>query len=457
MGPHTGEFGRGPRGATSPVGRRAARRPVFPHSVDVAGERLNSPTPEEGGEPAGPSGAAVPARPGFQYRQTGDAAAHAPLPPLPPARPADPAAELPSMPVAPSWSPLRAAVPLFCVAWICFALLEERVTSSPDADIAGLARLLGMGAAVVALVLLTLAVAHTQVSGLRPRPAAAGVVGLGIGQGLLASALGSGPSDLWAVGAQVFVLIGVTVPLAWVGGQFQSGVRRQRVERDASVTASWIERARRQAQKTVQSVHRHDVRSTLFVIDGAARALADDRLPADQRASFGEMLSESVERLSALVDVRSEEIQPFAVDAVARAVVQAERRDGRTVTSDLPAGLTAIGRSADVAAVLRTLIKVTAGSSATGVQIRSEIDSGVVVVRVEPSGAEHLPLLAQSWDAVWAETFKVSSTRDEATTDLYVAARLLTEQGADLWSTAGRDRFAVRLPAASTFGSEEEA
>jgi hypothetical protein len=342
------------------------------------------------------------------------------------------------------------AVPLFAVVWICFAALAASVTSPPDADIAGLAHVLATGAAIVALVLVTLSVAHTQVSGLWPRPGAVSVVALGLGQGLVATVIGSGPSDLWGVGAQVFVLIGVIVPLAWVGGQFQNGVRRQRVERDASLTASWIERARRQANQTVQSVHRHDVRSMLFVIDGAARALAGDKLSAGQRTSFGEMLSDSVGQLGALTDVRSEEIQPFEVDAVARAVVHAERKAGHAVTADLPTPLPAVGRAADVAAVLRTLVAVTGRKAHAGVQLRGEVADGAVVIRVEPQGVDDLPLLSGSWEEISVESFKPSGNDDEESIDLYVAARLLVEQGADLWSTAGRARFAVRLAADSS-------
>ena len=315
-----------------------------------------------------------------------------------------------------------------------------------------------MGAAVVALVLVTLSVAHLQVSGMRPRPAAGGVVALGLGQGLVAAAIGSGASDLWGIGGRVFALIGFTVPLAWVGGQFQSGVQRQRVERHASLIASWMERARRQASRTVDSVHRHDVRSMLFVIDGAARALTDTGhlLTDDQRAGFAAMLTESVQRLGSLTDVRSAEIQPFAVADTARAVVHAERKAGRAVTAALADGLTAIGRAADAAAVLRTLVDATARNSAGDVRIVSAAEGGAIVVRVEPSGAEDLPLLTNCWDEVWAGSFKFSSSDDDTTIDLYVAARLLGEQGADLWATAERDRFAVRLPLAGDPGAQKE-
>jgi hypothetical protein len=246
------------------------------------------------------------------------------------------------------------------------------------------------------------------------------------------------------------------VPLAWVGGQFQSGVRRQRVERNDSLVASWIESARHQASETVESVRRHDARSMLFGIDGVTRALLDPRLPDDQRAPFTEMLSESLERLGKLLDVRAEEIGPFDVSVLTRAVAHAERKADRTVRADIPSGLTAVGRAADVAAVLRTVIGLTGGRTGADVQVRSVAEGGVIVLLVEPAGADELPLLTDCWDEVWAESFKSSLKDDDTSIDLYVAARLLAEQGADLWATAERDRFAVRLPAVPDSGIQEE-
>jgi len=395
---------------------------------------------------------------GLTARRTRPLHAVTSLPPLPAPRPGGPDALHSPVPKAPTWSPFSVAGPLFAVVWVCFGALAASVTTPPAADVAGLGRVLAVGSAVVALVLLTLSVAHVQVSGLRPHPPAAAALALGLAQGLLAQSLGSGSDDLWGVGAWVFVLIGLAVPLAWVGGQFQSGVRRQRVELHESLTASWINQARQQANQTVQSVHRHDVRSMLFVIDGAARTLADSTLSPEQRASFAEMLAEGVERLGALVDVRSGEIEPFALDALARAVVHAERKVGRVVKSDVPTPLTAVGRAADVTAVLRTLVSVAARKYAgADVHLGAAVEGGAVVVRVEPAGVGELPLLIGNWEAIRTETFKPSQNEDEVSIDLYVAARLLAEQGADVWSTSGRARFAVRLPLAAVPGSQEEA
>ena len=137
-------------------------------------------------------------------------------------------------------------------------------------------------------------------------------------------------------------------------------------------------------------------------------------------------------------------------------MVHVERKAGRPVTAILSDGLTAVGRAADTAAVLRTLVDLTARQSTTGVQVRSDAEDGVIVVRVEPSGAEDLPLLRNSWEQVWGDSFKSSSRSDDTMIDLFVAARLLGEQGADLWATAERDRFAVRLPIAPDSGAQED-
>jgi hypothetical protein len=391
-------------------------------------------------------------------RRPGLVALESPLPPLPAAPRAGtgwpgigPVAE------APRWSPLATALALFGALWACFIPVAPRLTLLPSDDLAGLAHVLATASGIVALVLVTLSVAHTQVSGLRPRPAIVGVAGLGAAQGLAAAAISSGDGNLWSVAAWLFVLIGVAVPLIWVGGQFQNGVRRQRVERSDSLTLSWIARARHQAYQTVESVHRHDIRSMLFVIDGAARALADASLSAEQRAAFGEMLCEAVKRMGQLVDIRREEIRPFTVEGITTAILQAERRAGRQVAADVPDSLLAVGREADVAAVLRILVETVDRKSSAGVQLRGARDDGAVVLWIEPAGAPELPLFRGKWNALGAGAFTPGAGGDDETVDLYGAARLLAEQGGDLWSTAGQTRFAVRLPTAAASRNQDVA
>jgi hypothetical protein len=103
--------------------------------------------------------------------------------------------------------------------------------------------------------------------------------------------------------------------------------------------------------------------------------------------------------------------------------------------------------------VLRALVGAVAAQTAAGsgtgspaagaaVGLRAEALSSVIVLRVEPVGCVDLPLDTATWQPVLLE-----ATDPEAGVDLYVAARLLAEQGGDLWAAAG-PRFVVRLPAA---------
>jgi hypothetical protein len=226
-----------------------------------------------------------------------------------------------------------------------------------------------------------------------------------------------------------------------VAAEFHRGVRRQRDELTDSLLAAHVEVVRHQARQTVQAVQRHEVRSMLFAVDGAARPLADETLAMTDadRVAFGRMVVEGVERLGKLMDVAPDEVQPFPVDAVARAVVHAERKGGRTAVSSVPVGLGAVGRAADTAGVLRTLVTAVAAAG-QDVALRAEADGPVVVIRVEAAGSPALPLDIAAWRPV-----DVAAADPQAGADLYVAARLLAEQGGDLWAATG-PRFAVRLP-----------
>ncbi|HYT40088.1 MAG TPA: hypothetical protein VEN99_11285 [Acidimicrobiia bacterium] len=353
----------------------------------------------------------------------------------------------------PTPSPAFAAAGLFAAVWLCFAGLVALVPQPPPAsDLNQLSHLLVLGVAVLAVVLGTLSVAHLQVAGLRPRASAVAVLAAGALQGRLALSIGG--SGLWAPAGHVFELIGCLLPLTWVAGDFQQGVRRQRAERRDSVLTASVTRARHEASRAVQAAQRHDLRSMLFVVDGAARTLADTTgslSPAD-REMFGRMVGEGVERLSALMEIRPDEIGPFAADAVAGAVVHAERKVGRTVTAEVPAGLAALGRSADVVAVLRTLCAAAAPGvtgQGPGARIRGEMHDGAVVLHVEPAYVAAWSLSVGPWRHIQAESLCSLSEGDEQDgVDLYVAARLLADQGADLWTVRGvGHRFAVRLPA----------
>jgi hypothetical protein len=164
------------------------------------------------------------------------------------------------------------------------------------------------------------------------------------------------------------------------------------------------------------------------------------------------MVDEGIGRLTGLMEIRPDEIAPFAADAVARSVVHAERKAGRTIAAALPAGLNALGRSADVITVLHTLcgsLSASASGHDPAVRITGEAQDGAVVLYVETADADASPLSVENWRYIQVESLcSGAEAGEQDKSALYVAARLLADQGADLWATSGAvRRFAVRLPA----------
>jgi len=215
---------------------------------------------------------------------------------------------------APRRSPLVLAGALFPLTWACFAALVVWRSSVPSAgDLTRLGHLLAGSAAVLALVLVTLVVAQRQVSGLWPDRVQFAVAGAGVVQARLAFVLAdAGSARLWAPAAHVFELVGFAVPLIWVAAEFHHGVRRQRDELADSLIAARVHHLRHQARQTVQAVQRHEVRSMLFAVDGAARALADESLTMSDadRVAFGRLVVEGAERLGGLMDVAPKRSSP---------------------------------------------------------------------------------------------------------------------------------------------------
>jgi hypothetical protein len=202
----------------------------------------------------------------------------------------------------------------------------------------------------------------------------------------------------------------------------------------------------------IEATHGHDIRSALFAIDGAARTLADQfgKLADADRIALGRMVGAGVDRLGLLVDVRMEEIQEFGIDTVVQSVVRTERKAGMAVSSAVPAGLRAVGRATDLAVVLHTLIRSPrVRFDGAPVILRGECRDGAVVLLVEPAGLTADSLI-ESPDRMEPELGPDSGAD---ALDLYVAARLMGEQGGDVWTAThagGRVSFGVRLPATAT-------
>ena len=193
------------------------------------------------------------------------------------------------------------------------------------------------------------------------------VVALGLVQGRLALVLAPSGASIWVLGSHLFQLVGFAMAFVVVAAELDQRATTERGQLLDSLVAARTDGARRLARQTIEAGHGHDIRSALFAIDGAAQTLVDrfDVLGEADRVALARMVGAGVDRLRLLVEVRMEEIEDFGVDTVVRSVVYSEKRLGVSVTTALPAGLRGVGRAADLAVVLQTLIRSPRIRSAT--------------------------------------------------------------------------------------------
>ena len=305
-------------------------------------------------------------------------------------------------------SPVVAAAGLFAACWLCFLALDALLRRRPEhIDFTGMNSLLTTCAGVAAVVLGTLSVVQWRAFRLdrsSPGPARPwGIVAAGLAQAALALVLVPGEASVWALGAHVLALVGILCGLMMGAREFSERAAGQQSQLIESVRAASTDAARRQARLVLESGHRHDLRSALFVIDGAASALVERSAELDEadRLSVGRLVAAGVGHLSGLIETCIEEIQPVAVDRLAMAVAHSERRSGMAVASDVPQGLTATGRAVDLGVVLRILLRSTAAATEGPVKVRGETGDGTVTLFVEPDGGPaHCRAAAADWKLV---------------------------------------------------------
>lgn len=408
----------------------------------------------------------------------------------------------------PAWSPLLLAAALFAAAWVAFAVLHAVVGSRADrSGLADMDGLLATCAAVTAVVFGTLTVGRGRAGGRRawdtaagagfalfgafvlhagrltpegdrlgqlvlvalglamaawslhpdgtgrPRDLSLAIVALGLAQAGLAGALS--PADaggtVWVLAPHLFALVGFTAAQTVVATELSQRAAGQRSRLLASLLAARTEGARRQARAVIDAGHKHDLGSVLLVVDGAARLLADrySDLADSDRAALAQMLTDGADQLRALVGIRFDEIHEFSVDSVARSVLHAERKLGVPVTDAVPVDLKGVGRPADLAVALRTLVRsAQARSGARSVVLRGERRGEAIVLLLEPADLGPPPPTFSAGPV--APQLELDPDAAEAALDLCVASRLMGEQGGDVWTVrhaGGEVTFGVRLPA----------
>ena len=208
----------------------------------------------------------------------------------------------------------------------------------------------------------------------------------------------------------------------------------------------------------------HEARSALAAIEGATRTLEHyrDRLPQETQSALSTAISGEIRRLQRLVSVEEAqgEIVEFSLAESLAPIVANERARGVLVDLRVSGDLNVVGRPGATEQVVQTLFdnarRYAPGSKMT---VRAEREDSWVVLRIEDRGPGVPPEQRET-------IFRRGVRGDNATEvpgsglGLYVAAKLMRDQGAELWvdnRPGGGASFAMALPAADASEGTEEA
>lgn len=315
------------------------------------------------------------------------------------------------------------------------------------------------GRAAFAVLWALVAAAHVVAAQRRGRRhhLAAAVIALGFALSELATATAVG-LDVEPGPGPVF-LAALTVALVLVGStrELEAAFVAQRAEILDQALATELEQAKRRAEHAAHEERVHDARNAILAIDGAAQTLERfrDRLAPDQREALSHAVSEEIRRLQRLIEVdwEQEECRPFSVADLIAPIGVTERARGMRLEIDVPAGLEAVGRSADTAEVLRNLLD-NARRYAPGspVLVRAEADQEWAVVRVEDRGRG---VAREEREAIFdrGQRGRAATEMPGSGLGLFVSRRLMRDQGGDMWAEnrdGGGASFGLCLPLAAS-------
>lgn len=273
-----------------------------------------------------------------------------------------------------------------------------------------------------------------------------------LAQSRLMVALTFPAGTLWLAGSRTLRLEGLLFLVLGANRELHEGITTQQSAlRRTSARLRSIE-VQREAEQAALEERRHDVRSALFAIGGVAELLGrrHDDLDAGTMEALTQALGAEVDRLQTLVaEQPREDLQPFSVSEAVEPVVLLEQSGGFDLTCLIGAHLQALGRPKETAQVLRNLLdNARLYAPGSPVAVRAEQRDDWVVLVVEDGGpgvpaAERHTIFERSRRGTTAAGTGGSGL------GLYVARRLMREQGGDLWVTdapGGGASFVLSLP-----------
>lgn len=262
------------------------------------------------------------------------------------------------------------------------------------------------------------------------------------------------PTNAWAVSAVLLESIGVL--LAMVGSQLEltRAYEHQAVELIDSTLEAETAEVRARARAGAVKAQRHDLVNAIMAIDGAAVILERefDRLSPDDREMLAGVVGSGTARLRRLLvqDAGGAALVSMA-DTAAR--IAEDPAWSAQLKLDVTPDLLALGSAAETAEAVRQLVDYASRRSRTGpVTLRGDRDGRWVVLRVEDDG----PTMPRELRRTLTDPEARREPGREDAMSVRVAARLMREQGGDLWiepRPGGGTSFGICLPAITT-GSE---
>jgi signal transduction histidine kinase len=256
------------------------------------------------------------------------------------------------------------------------------------------------------------------------------------------------PTNAWAVGAVLLESTGVL--LAMVGSHFEltRAYEHQAVELIDSALEAETAEVRARVRAGAARAQRHDVVNAIMAIDGAAAILERefDRLSADDREMLAGVVGSGTARLRRLLAQDAGTAIPVSMADTAAQIAEDPAWSDR-LAIDVSPDLLAVGAPAETAEAVRQLVDYASRRSAAGpVTLRGDRDGHWVVLRVEDAG----PTMPREVRRTLTDPeARREPSRDDAMS-VRVAARLMHEQGGDLWvepRPGGGTSFGICLPA----------
>jgi signal transduction histidine kinase len=241
--------------------------------------------------------------------------------------------------------------------------------------------------------------------------------------------------SIWTAAPAILRLFGFLCAVAGTTAELARAYVRQGSKLLESVTSERTAEALFEAERATQEERAHEARNALAAIEAATRTLQryQDALDEDVREQLAEAVTAEVHRLQRLVsgDPASPSPGRFRITEALAAVVTSARWQGLTIMVDVPESLVAIGQPADTAQVLHNLFQNASRYSGRAVTVRGCVEGDQVVVRVEDDGPG-IPL--EERESIFSRGFRgtTAGSAPGSGLGLYVAARLMREQGGDL-------------------------